>query len=261
MRKAVPCIETMTATTFRSTGSIDIEQVSTPIEAPLAIEVNDHVVAHLMRLPGHDAELALGFCVTEGYISGMGDVLGLDICHENDGKVGLRTSRDVMVDKPLVLTSACVGRGEGRAELPKALETEGWTMAAETLLAITGAVLSGQELHSATGAVHAAAVFTLEGEMVALREDVGRHNAVDKVIGSCVYEGCPLHRSVLVSTGRASSEMVLKATTARVPIVASLSGPTSLGAELAEKLGITLVCYLRRSRMAVYTRPERIAAP
>jgi FdhD protein len=242
-----------------SAGRPNDRSVEVPIEAPLAIRVNDRIVGHLMRLPGHDAELALGFCVSEGYISGLADVLGVEVCDAEAGQVTVRTAREQPSRKPLFLTSACVGpREASEIDLPEALPAEGPVVSAEVLLSLPAGMREGQEVRRAAGAVHAAAVFDSAGERVVVREDVGRHNAIDKVVGYCLHAGCPLERGLLLSTGRASSEMVLKAVAARIPIAASRSGPTSLGVELADRLGLTLIGYLRPGRMTVYAHPEKL---
>ncbi len=251
----VRVVEVVTSAGLPSDRSVDV-----PIEAPLAIRVNDDTVAHLMRLPGHDAELALGFCLSEGYIGGLADVLGVDVCDAEAGQVTVRTARARPPRKPLFLTSACVGlREASEIDLPEALSAEGPAVSAEVLLALPGRMREGQEVRRAAGAVHAAAVFDAAGERVVVREDVGRHNAIDKVVGYCLHAGYRLERAILVSTGRASSEMVLKALAARIPIAASRSGPTSLGVELADRLGLTLIGYLRPGRMTVYAHPQRVA--
>lgn len=254
-------VQPVEAIAIRAHGRAEPATPLVPVEAPLAIEVNDVVVAHLMRLPDHDAELALGFCYTEGLISGLSDVLSVEVCDDETGRVTVRTPREVAPREAAVLTSACVGpRGVRGADLPPPVEPAGAHVAADVLLEAGRHVQTAQDTHRAAGAVHAAAAFTLEGELVVLREDVGRHNAIDKAVGHCLYQDCPLERSMLVSTGRASSEMILKAAASRIPVAASRSGPTSLGVELAEKLGVTLVCYLRRGGMTLYAHPERVVA-
>lgn len=253
---AVRLVETVT---IRAPRAATAASPAVPVEAPLAIRVNDVVVAHLMRLPGHDAELALGFCYTEGLISGLADVVSLEVCDDDTGRATVRTTRKVRPRPAAILTSACAGPRDRRdADLPPPVDGGNLRVSPEALLGAGPQMQASQETHRAAGAVHAAAIFRPDGTLVALREDVGRHNAVDKVIGHCLYEDCALDRSVLVSTGRASSEMVLKAAAARIPVVASRSGATSLGVELAEDLRVTLVCYLRRARMTIYAHPERL---
>jgi FdhD protein len=244
---------------LRADGSAGPTRPAVPVEAPLAVQVNEVVVAHLMRLPGHDAELALGFCYTEGLISGLIDVQSVEVCDDEAGRVTVRTPREVAPREAAVLTSACVGpRGVRGAGLPSPVEAPDLVIGTDVLLQAGRRMQAAQETHRVAGAVHAAAMFTAEGELVVLREDVGRHNAIDKVVGYCLYHNDSLGRTMLVSTGRASSEMILKAAAARVPVSASLSGPTSLGVELAQKLGITLAGYLRGGRMVVYAHPERL---
>jgi FdhD protein len=256
-----PAVQIVDALTVQAPSTSAAAHPAVPVEAPLAVPVNGVVVAHLMRLPGHDAELALGFCYSEGLISGLADVLSVETCEDETGRVTVRTPREVAPREPAVLTSACVGpRGARGAELPPAVDATGPKIRPDVLLQAGRKMQAAQETHRTAGAVHAAAIFTLDGKLVVLREDVGRHNAIDKVIGHCLYQDCPLARTILVSTGRASSEMILKTAAARVPVAASRSGPTSLGVELAEKLGVTLVGYLRHGQMTLYAHPQRLSA-
>jgi FdhD protein len=243
---------------LRGDGGAEEGSASVPVEAALALEVNGRVVAHLMRLPGHDAELALGFCLSEGYLGGLGDVLSVEVCAAEEGCVRVRLSREVAERPVRVLSSACVEAREEGAHLPQALPVGGLCVTAQTLLGLPRKLREAQEVRQTAGAVHAAALFDAEGEMVVVREDVGRHNAVDKVLGYGVYHGVRFGRMALVTSGRASSEMVLKAAAAGVPVAASLSGPTSLGVELAEQLGVTLIGYLRTGRMTLYAHAERV---
>lgn len=259
MNRRDPAVRLVETVTIRVPHTAAAETPAVPVEAPLAIRVNDVVVAHLMRLPGHDAELALGFCYTEGLISSLADVVSLEVCDDDTGQVTVRTPREVTPRPTAIVTSACVGpRDRREADLPPPVDGGSLRIGPEALLGAAAQMQASQETHRTAGAVHAAAVFRPDGTLVVLREDVGRHNAVDKVIGHCLYGNCPLDRSMLVSTGRASSEMVLKAAAARIPVAASRSGATSLGVELAQDLGVTLVCYLRRARMTIYAHPERL---
>jgi FdhD protein len=254
-----PDIRTVSSILVRRHAPAQPDSLNIPVESPLAIEVNGVVAAHLMRLPGHDAELALGFCFSEGYLSGLNDVATLEVCPEETGLVRVRTTREVVPKPSSVLISACAGgRVPEEAELPDPVALDGPAMEAHVLLGMGAAMQAAQEVYAEARAVHGAAFFSREGELVVVREDVGRHNAIDKAIGYCLYHRAPMD-GVLATTGRASSEMVLKAAAARTPVVLSRSGPTSLGVELAERLGITLICYARGPRMSVLTHPERVA--
>ncbi|MBM3475669.1 MAG: formate dehydrogenase accessory sulfurtransferase FdhD [Armatimonadetes bacterium] len=252
-------IRTVGAVSVRRGSAPEAEPLNVPVESPLAIEVNGIVAVHLMRLPGHDAELALGHCYAERYLGGLDDVATLEVCTEQTGLVRLRTVREVAPRPASVLISACAGgRVPDEADLPAPVPADRWGMDAQRLLGLMGEMQAAQTVYAEARAVHGAAVFARSGELVVVREDVGRHNAVDKAIGLCVYDRHPMD-GVLVTTGRASSEMILKASVARTPIVLSRSGPTSLGIELAERLGITLICYARGPRMSVMTHAERVA--
>ena len=256
-----PDIRTVESLSIRRDSSPQSEPLNVPVESPLAIEVNGTVAAHLMRLPGHDAELALGHCYTEGYITGLADIATLEVCAEETGLVRVRTTGDVTPRPASVLISACAGgRVPDEADLPGPVPVGATPIPADTLLALMAEMQAAQTVYAEARAVHGAAFFTPEGELIVVREDVGRHNAVDKAIGHCLFYGRSME-GVLATTGRASSEMILKAAVARTPIVLSRSGPTSLGIELAARLGITLICYARGPRMSVMTHPERVAEP
>jgi len=253
-----PCSLVVESVSFRRDRAPEAESLDVPVESPLAIEVNGTVAVHLMRLPGHEAELALGHCYAEGYIGGLGDVATLEVCTDETGLVRVRTVREVTPRPASVLIPACAGgRLPEERELPAPVADDGWRMAAARLLELMGEMQAAQTVYAEARAVHGAGFFARSGELIVVREDVGRHNAVDKAIGYCLYHGHPMD-GVLATTGRASSEMVLKAAVARTPIVLSRSGPTSLGIWLAERLGITLICYARGTRMSVMTHAERI---
>ncbi|MGQ9732106.1 MAG: formate dehydrogenase accessory sulfurtransferase FdhD [Candidatus Zipacnadales bacterium] len=251
-------LQVFSATFLRSQEAPIAEELRAPIEAPLALELNGQVVAHLMRMPGDDAELALGYCLTEGYIEGFQDVISLQVCEEERGLVRVQTRGQVTPQATSVLISACVGgRLPDGADWPPPLLPAGPPFSREMLLQLTRRLHEAQTVHLQAGAVHGAAAFTREGELLVVREDVGRHNALDKVVGYCLYHGRPAD-ALLATTGRASSEMVLKAARARFPVALSRSGPTSLGIELAARLGLTLICYARGNRMTIYTHRERV---
>jgi len=248
-------------------------------EEPLEIVLNGRVVAVLMRTPGHEKELAAGFCLGEGLVEDFGDVLLVQHCgrlllakdappdpldvSRNRVSVSARavgTTRDHRKEVAQLIRSGCgrVNPSEMATDLPL-LPRDGLRVSAAVLGSLSGQMSARQEAYREIGGVHAAAVFTPGGELLALREDVGRHNAVDKATGHCLLRGVPLGDKVLVSTGRASYDMVVKAVRLGIPVVASRSSPTSLALELAQVLNCTLVGYLRRNRYQVYTHPWRVA--
>ena len=250
------------------------------VEEPLEIRLNDRSVAVLMRSPGLEKELAAGFCLGEGLVADLMDVALVRHC----GRAGpsevaegdaLDTSRN-LVDitlRPGVSTGSnqddvvqLIRSGCGRAEVSALMENlrpvdTKVTVSMEALRRMPGQITRQQAAYRAAGGVHAAAVFDARGQAIVVCEDIGRHNAVDKAAGYCLLRGIPLRDKVLVSTGRASYDMVSKGVRLGVPIIASISSPTSLAVELAEALNCTLLGYLRGKTLNVYTHRWRVVAP
>jgi FdhD protein len=257
-----------------SVESVDDQVI---MEEPLEIVVNGQSVAVLMRLPGWEKELAAGFCVSEGYVRSADDVLLIHHCGQGlpaPGPAGGDTggSRNRV---ELSVTSAgfnpparpdavrLIRSGCGAADVAALSETlpevtGNLRVAAEVLLDLGRVLRDEQQVHHSAGGTHAAALFAATGEPVIVAEDIGRHNALDKVIGYCLLRRVPLADKVLVTTGRASYEMALKAVRLGIPIVATISAPTALAVQLAESQGLTLIGYLRGGRMNVYTHSWRV---
>ena len=246
-------------------------------EEPLEIRLNGTPLAVTMRTPGHDFDLVHGFLATEGVITGPDQVAALRYCDSVDAD-GRNTynvvdvdlapgveAPDTALDRNFYTSSSCGVCGKASID---AIRTKtSYDVAAnrarvplEVLLALPGRLRAEQQVFEKTGGLHAADLFTAAGDLGALREDVGRHNAVDKVIGEAVRAGrLPLAGHVLMVSGRASFELTQKAAMAGVPMLAAVSAPSSLAVELAREVGITLVGFLRGDGCNVYTRTERIA--
>jgi FdhD protein len=248
-------------------------------EEPLEIRLDGKPLAVTMRTPGHDFDLVHGFLATEGVITGPDDVLGLRYCDSVDAE-GRNTYNVVDVDlapgvevpdtgleRNFYTTSSCGVCGKAsidaiRTRTPFDVAGDRVRVPLEALLALPDRLRAAQEVFDKTGGLHAAGLFTAAGELVALREDVGRHNAVDKVIGDGVRDGrLPLTGHVLMVSGRASFELTQKAAMAGIPVLAAVSAPSSLAVELAREVGITLVGFLRGDGCNVYTHPERLLLP
>ncbi|OLR95331.1 formate dehydrogenase accessory sulfurtransferase FdhD [Actinokineospora bangkokensis] len=246
-------------------------------EEPLEIRVDGKALAVTMRTPGHDVELAHGFLLTEGVLGGAADVATARYCDGVDDE-GRNTYNvldvalaegvappEVGVERNFYTTSSCGVCGKAALDAVK-LKTR-FSPAADPVR-VSPAVLSGlpdvlrarQRVFGSTGGLHAAGLFTPAGEPLVVREDVGRHNAVDKVLGRALLDGLvPLGGTVLLVSGRASFELVQKAAMAGVPVLAAVSAPSSLAAELAAEQGMTLVGFLRGDTMNVYSGEERVA--
>jgi len=208
-------------------GRSERDQVA--VEEPLEIRINGAAVAVTMRTPGHDEELALGFCLSEGLRPAEAS-LPQDLAANT---VEVEAPR---VEAPLEVPAALL------AELPDLLRAE-------------------QAAFAATGGLHATGLFDANGELVCLREDVGRHNALDKVVGWAFREGrLPLAGSILCLSGRLSFELVQKAAVAGCPILVAVGAPSSLAVELAADRGITLCGFVRAGRLNVYTETWRVLA-
>ncbi|OBH97486.1 formate dehydrogenase accessory sulfurtransferase FdhD [Mycobacterium sp. E2733] len=245
------------------------------VEEPLEIRVNGAAVTVTMRTPGADFELAQGFLLTEGIIAGRDDVLTIRYC---GGAVEGANTYNVLdvtlaagvavpaldVTRNFYTTSSCGVCGKASLDAVRLIGrfspgADPATVAAAALKAMPNQLRSAQKVFDSTGGLHAAALFGVDGTMLAVREDVGRHNAVDKVIGWALeHRRVPLAGSVLLVSGRASFELTQKAVLAGIPVLAAVSAPSSLAVSLAEESGITLVAFLREDSMNVYTRADRI---
>jgi FdhD protein len=250
-------------------------------EEPLGIRIGGQAVTLTMRTPGDDIDLAAGFLVSEGVVRTAADIRQIKICsadncghadHEGAGNIAdVSLSPEVTVPPGLrrsfLTTSACGVCGKASiqelAVLPEFDLSADQVQVAPALLAVLPDRLrDAQRVFASTGGLHAAGLFRADGELLAVREDVGRHNAVDKVIGWALREDrLPLAGCVLLVSGRASFELVQKAVMAGIPVLAAVSAPSSLAAELAQEAGLTLVGFLRGSSMNVYTGSERITTP
>jgi FdhD protein len=245
------------------------------VEEPLEIRVGSDTLAVTMRTPGHDHDLAAGWLVSEGIVSRPEELVRIEHCRETrspeeEGNVVIvRTTAQTgdALDRArrLLLTSSSCGLcGKGsidsiRGHFPAIASPAAATP--ETILSLPQTLRRAQTSFGRTGGLHAAGVFTLTGELLAAREDVGRHNAVDKVVGSLFRAGrLPLSEAILCVSGRASFEIVQKALAAGIPIVAAVSAPSTLAIDLARSSGIALVGFLRESGFNLYSEESRVAA-
>jgi FdhD protein len=240
-------------------------------EEPLEIRVNDRPLAVTMRTPGDDIDLAAGFLATEGLVRAAPDITSIRICGDgNVAEVTLAAGLGVDDDRlrrNFLTTSACGVCGKASIDSVRVrarydVAADRVRVAPATLAMLPGTLRDAQRVFASTGGLHAAGVFAADGSLLALREDVGRHNAVDKAVGWALREGrLPLAGCILLVSGRASFELVQKAVVAGLPVVAAVSAPSSLAADLAEESGMTLVGFLRGGSMNVYAGAGRIAAP
>jgi FdhD protein len=245
-------------------------------EEPMAIRAcgpgQDPVdVAVTMRTPGHEAELAVGFLHTEGLIDGREDIAELVFgdpgTHaQPDDEVTVRLARRFdaarVAERHFVATASCGICGKASLDevaVRCAPIPDGPVLGPAVIVALPDRLRAAQEAFELTGGLHAAGLFDAEGTLLVLREDVGRHNALDKLVGSRLLTGAlPLHGQVVLVSGRASFELVQKAAVAGAPVLCAVSAPSDLAVETAERLGVTLVGFLRGDGFNVYTHPERI---
>jgi FdhD protein len=246
------------------------------VEEPLELRVAGRPVGVTMRTPGNDVELAIGYCVSERLVADPDDIEAVRFCAP-DGQaqefnvltVDLRPGvpvPDPSVDRLAVTSSSCGVCGKASIDAVTVacpnLAGVGPSVASGVLATIPDRVREAQQVFEQTGGLHAAAACGPDGEVRCVREDVGRHNAVDKVIGWAATERrLPLTGTVLFVSGRCSFEVVQKAAVAGVALVAAVSAPSSLAVELAEQVGMTLVGFLRGDTMNVYTHPHRVTLP
>jgi FdhD protein len=246
-------------------------------EEPMAIRVAGpgqapFDVAVTMRTPGHEAELAVGFLHAEGLISGVDEVEGVELGNaaaisrpDDEVLVRLRRPFDtaLVATRHFAVSSSCGICGKAALDdvhVRARPIPDGPVIAPEVLWSLPARLREAQAVFEATGGLHAAGLFEADGTLVAVREDIGRHNALDKLIGGRLLAGeLPLHGRIVLVSGRAGFELVQKTAVAGAPILAAVSAPSDLAVEAAERLGMTLVGFLRGDGFNVYTRPDRVA--
>jgi len=229
-------------------------------------------IAVTMRTPGHEADLAAGFLRTEGLVDDPRDIVAIEVGDpatksNPDDEVIVRLARPfdsaLVAERNFVATASCGICGKASLDSVQVRcdpIPDGPVIAGETLLSLPDRLREAQRAFSATGGIHAAGLFAMDGTLLNMREDVGRHNALDKVLGAAFLAGeLPLHDRILLVSGRAGFELVQKAAVAGIPIMAAVSAPSDLAVEAAERLGVTLVGFLRGDGYNIYARPDRIA--
>jgi FdhD protein len=253
-----------------SAASVDVlrlpgarnERDAVAVEEPLEIRVNGSPVAVTMRTPGHDEELALGFLVSEG-ITPLRATPPDDLA-ANTIEVEAESFDPARLERHFYTSSSCgvCGKGALEAVAVEARRVESdWRVPASLLATLPDRLRQGQAAFAATGGLHATGLFDSKGALECLREDVGRHNAMDKVVGWAFGEArLPLSRAILCVSGRLSFELVQKAAVAGCPIVVAVGAPSSLAIELAGDRGITLCGFVRDSRVNVYSEAWRVVS-
>jgi FdhD protein len=247
-------------------GDVRTVEDSLAAEEPLEIRVDDTPLTVTMRTPGHDIELAAGFLLTEGIVESPDQIAGLRVASPENGtksnvvEVELKDSTfdPRSMQRNFFAASSCGICGKSSIDAIRVrglrMPDRGFRIDPELLCRFPEMLRSEQEVFSRTGGLHAAALFSAEGQLLAVREDIGRHNAVDKIVGWALLQGrVPLDRHVLLVSGRGGFEIAQKALAAGIPILASVSAPSSLAVKLARELGLTLVGFLRGRRFVVYS--------
>jgi len=249
---------------------VGAEPAATPdelvVESPLVLGLAGEALATLMRTPGHDIELAAGWLVVESGVGLAEDIVTLRACREDDtDRVHIVLSDGVRPPRPraFVTSAACGVCSADVLDLnllrDRPPHDEGWSVSSEMLVALPDAMRTRQRAFDRTGGVHAAALATADGELLVVREDVGRHNAVDKVTGWALLEGrLPATGHLLVVSGRVSFEIVQKAVAAGVAAIVAVSAPSSLAADLAREYDLLLAGMVRGGRLNVYAGEQMI---
>lgn len=264
-------------------------------EEPLEVRLNGRPLVYLMRLPGDDVVLAAGFCLSEGLVKERGQFELISHCLEGDaeslerqaaaqgpatgsgegearvaGETGgspgnlVEIEASMAIDAERFTTARVIRTGCGGADLDREVDLDGIEVAGDTMFSpsvissVPDRLLARQDVFKSTGGTHGAGAFDADGAVMVVKEDVGRHNAVDKVLGHLLLAGEEFSDKGLILSGRLSYEMVLKAARAGIPLVCSVSAPTALGVEVGVRTGVTLVGFLRDGSFNVYCHPRRI---
>jgi len=255
-------VETFKIKRFTKTSKQDIEATVVK-ERPLTIILNNQELVTLLCSPSELKYLAIGFLSSEGLVKGKDDIKKV-LVDDRRGIVRVETEDEQEFADELIfkrfITSGC-GRGAtfyNAADVQGEIKVESQTEISVTeILALTKEFLRHSQMYKETGGVHSAALCN-PASILVFADDIGRHNAIDKIFGQCLLEDIPADEHIIISTGRISSEMLLKVAKKNIPIVISKSAPTALGVRLADELGITLIGFVRGQRMNVYTNDWRI---
>jgi len=260
----------LTQVTEWEDGRVRSLQDSLAAEEPLEIRVGGRPLTVTMRTPGNDLELAAGFLLTEGIIESPAQIAGLGIKPPDNGlktnvvEVELQDSDFDTADlqRNFFAASSCGVCGKASIDAIRIrgirLPESGFRFDPEMLCRLPQALRSEQAVFSRTGGLHAAALFDGNGQLMALREDIGRHNAVDKIVGWALLEKkLPLSEHVMLVSGRGGFEIIQKVLAAGIPVLASVSAPSSLAVKLARELGLTLIGFLRGRRFVIYSGESR----
>jgi len=281
VQKAIKQIHLTKVINGKSCAEADSLAIEEPLEIRLEFGLpgNRRIqnISVTMRTPGNDAELAAGFLFTEGIVKDTKDIAGIDYCFiacaENKENVIQVSLKEGVIphlqntERNFYTTSSCGVCGKGSIN---AIRTVSTFIASADDIIIDGNLLymlpdilrQHQAVFEDTGGLHASALFDLAGNLLLSREDVGRHNALDKLIGAALNKGwLPLNKSILLLSGRASFELVQKAAMASIQIIAAVGAPSSLAVDLADEFNITLAGFLRGNRFNIYTSPHRILIP
>ncbi|MGC1462422.1 MAG: formate dehydrogenase accessory sulfurtransferase FdhD [Terracidiphilus sp.] len=265
----------LTQVTVWEDGRVRTLQDSLATEEPLEIRIGGVPLTVTMRTPGHDLELSAGFLLTEGIIQSADQIAGLRAVSPENGsrsnvvEVELKNTDFELKDlqRNFFAASSCgiCGKASINAVRARGLKRPdtGFCLDPEVLCRLPETLRSEQAVFSRTGGLHAAALFDASGHLIALREDIGRHNAVDKIAGwALLQKSLPLSRHIVLVSGRGGFEIVQKTLAAGIPILASVSAPSSLAVKLARELGLTLVGFLRGRRFVIYSGESRcLGAP
>lgn len=246
------------------------------VEEPMEVRVNGASFAVIMRTPGADRDLAAGFLLAEDVIHGAGEIGAIEYCADVTGE-GRDNTLDVTVTgaaverlgarlgerRQVMMTASCglCGRRTIESLQARVAAVKGdWTVEADVIASLPDRLRAAQSVFESTGGLHAAGLFDRGGKLQLSAEDVGRHNAVDKIVGRTLLAGKhPLDESILLVSGRTSFELVQKALLAGIPVIAAVSAPSSLAIDLAEQSGITLCGFVRGANFNIYSNPSRIA--
>lgn len=248
------------------TDAVLFEEDTLVAEEPVEFRLGGTPIAVLMRTPGHEADLARGFAITEGIVLGPEEIAAVEpVGAEAEGRYDVRLAEGVVIDaeqfrRNLYTTSSCgvCGKASIDAVIVAARPVpQGPVLSDELVLSLPAGLAGRQSLFEETGGLHGAAIFDANGDVLVVREDVGRHNAVDKAIGALCLDRWPLGPVILMVSGRIGFEIAQKAAVAGIPVVAGVSAASSLAVELGEETGMTVIGFLRDTGFNVYSGEGR----